>query len=236
MTYVFVLVGESCAYQYAHGVRSDNFGQENGHTVHCAFVDDSSWILIQGRYSGKVNFHKTWEEYKEGFGSVGGELWIGNDLLHELTGRGKWRLRVELKDRDQVRAHGVYMGFKVANENQRYKLSFDRFENGSSIGDGLSGDILFPNSSSNNAAFSTHDTDNDALPGYHCAAMFGAWWWNDCVVSKPFVILNSAYSRTIVPPPGNGLLWTLWRGDTHSLLETRLLIQEIGNTGSTKKP
>ncbi|CAI9602570.1 unnamed protein product, partial [Staurois parvus] len=40
------------------------------------------WTVIQHRKDGSVNFHRTWKEYREGFGSTSGEYWLGNEFVH----------------------------------------------------------------------------------------------------------------------------------------------------------
>lgn len=37
--------------------------------------------VIQKRFNGYVNFDRTWEEYKKGFGSVSEEYWLGRYLV-----------------------------------------------------------------------------------------------------------------------------------------------------------
>lgn len=36
--------------------------------------------VIQKRFNGLVDFDRTWEDYKRGFGSVSGEYWLGEYL------------------------------------------------------------------------------------------------------------------------------------------------------------
>lgn len=52
--------------------------------------------------NGTLNFNRTWAEYKEGFGILTGEFWLGNEILRNLTGgqadRKKWIIRMNLKD------------------------------------------------------------------------------------------------------------------------------------------
>ena len=46
-------------------------------TVWCEFNMEKGWTVIQKRYDGSVPFNRNWEDYKNGFGSTGGEHWLG---------------------------------------------------------------------------------------------------------------------------------------------------------------
>ncbi|XP_061190409.1 techylectin-5B-like [Saccostrea echinata] len=46
---------------------------------------DGGWTAIQKRVDGSVDFDRTWAECKIGFGKPEQEVWIGNDLIHQLT-------------------------------------------------------------------------------------------------------------------------------------------------------
>lgn len=54
------------------------------------------WTIIQRRRSGLVPFYQDWKQYKQGFGSIRGDFWLGNEHIHRLT-RQPTRLRVELE-------------------------------------------------------------------------------------------------------------------------------------------
>lgn len=77
------------------------------------------WTVVQNRHDGSLNFNRTWQEYREGFGSPQGEHWLGNAALHALTSTGQHQLRIELEDWHHQRRHATYNNFKVASETQR---------------------------------------------------------------------------------------------------------------------
>lgn len=54
------------------------------------------WTIIQRRKSGLVSFYRDWKQYKQGFGSIRGDFWLGNDHIHRLS-RRPTRLRVEMQ-------------------------------------------------------------------------------------------------------------------------------------------
>lgn len=54
------------------------------------------WTIIQRRKSGLVSFHRDWKQYRQGFGSIRGDFWLGNEHIHRLS-RRPTRLRVEME-------------------------------------------------------------------------------------------------------------------------------------------
>jgi len=44
------------------------------------------WILVQQNDGCDVEFFKrNWDSYRDGFGDVSGNYWIGNEHLHQMT-------------------------------------------------------------------------------------------------------------------------------------------------------
>lgn len=77
------------------------------------------WTVIQTRQDGLLDFNRTWQEYREGFGNPKGEHWLGNAVLHAITATGPHQLRIDLEDWYQQKRHATYSNFKVASESQR---------------------------------------------------------------------------------------------------------------------
>ena len=80
------------------------------------------WTVFQRRLNGSVDFFLDWKSYKNGFGNLGSEFWLGNDKLHRLTAAGDMKLRVDLEDFDGNIAYAEYTTFKVADEGDKYRL------------------------------------------------------------------------------------------------------------------
>ena len=85
-------------------------------------TEGGGWTVFQRRLDGSVDFYLGWESYKNGFGDLHGEFWLGNKNLHRLTAADDVILRVDLEDFDGNRAYAEYTTFKVADEADKYRL------------------------------------------------------------------------------------------------------------------
>ncbi|XP_069118726.1 uncharacterized protein [Argopecten irradians] len=127
---------------------------------------EGPWIVIQRKFSALVDFQRTWNEYKSGFGDLHGDFWIGNEFLHRVTSISRV-LRIELEFVDGSKGYAQYSTFKVAGEDQKYRLVVQDY----------SGDLVDKFSSADGSFFTTTDVDNDQSPGSNCADDFGGGWW-----------------------------------------------------------
>ncbi|GFR99519.1 tenascin-R [Elysia marginata] len=144
-------------------------------------TDGGGWIVIQRRYSGATNFYRDWTAYKQGFGSLYGEFWLGNDNIHALTNSGKYELRVDLKYNGKSR-FASYSSFSIDGENNNYVLRLGSY-------DGTAGDSFAYH---NGKPFSTHDRDNDGVLRNSAADYSGAWWYDNGYYSN----LNAKWELT----------------------------------------
>ena len=78
--------------------------------------------VFQRREDGSVDFYRGWNEYKNGFGNIAGEFWLGNKYLFEITQHGRFDLRVDLQDFDGESRFAKYNEFKILGENDKFKL------------------------------------------------------------------------------------------------------------------
>ncbi|XP_078659246.1 uncharacterized protein LOC144904280 isoform X3 [Branchiostoma floridae x Branchiostoma belcheri] len=184
--------------------------------VYCRMVDGAGYTVIQRRKDGSENFFRTWDDYKNGFGSPGNEQWLGNEKIHALTKRGLYKLHVDLADFQGNEGFAEYDLFYLAGEKDRYTLRLGRYSG--TAKDSLSYHANFP--------FSTKDRDNDGFWSNCAANDKGGWWYDGCYASN----LNGQWypeeSHTRHP---DGLVWwqwPYWDNNYHfSLRSTEMRIQ-----------
>lgn len=85
-------------------------------------VDNGGWIVIQARYNGKIDFSRSWLEYKQGFGNIAGEYWLGLDKIYELTSARLHELRIEMEDFSGAKKHAHYDLFSIASGEHGYAM------------------------------------------------------------------------------------------------------------------
>ena len=84
-------VKKSCAEFYKSGQRKSSVYKikPDGLGPFGVFCDQETagggWTVIQKRLDGSVNFKRGWKDYKNGFGNLNGEFWLGLDKMHRLT-------------------------------------------------------------------------------------------------------------------------------------------------------
>ncbi|KAI8510972.1 hypothetical protein Bbelb_118880 [Branchiostoma belcheri] len=171
-----------------------------------AFCDFSSpggpWTVIQRRQKTdadkQVDFFKTWDEYRTGFGNPEGEYWIGNHVLHQLTKHGDYELRVDLRMTDKIHAHAHYDMFRVKGKDSNYQLKLGEYT-------GTAGDALYVH---RDQPFSTKDREHDTLPTGNCASAYrGGWWYAKCFDAN----LNGDYSDDSEATLSS-VSWVPWQG------------------------
>nr|XP_058973604.1 angiopoietin-related protein 7-like isoform X2 [Pocillopora verrucosa] len=142
------------------------------------------WIVFQKRMDGSVDFNRTWNEYKHGFGNLVGEFWLGLDKINRLTqNKTKNMLRVDLGVTTRQTVHAEYEWFGIGNGTTDYRLYIGNMTNAT-----VSSDSLDPHKDLN---FGTWDRD----PANCTLKRGGGWWYGR---SSNFAVssnLNGIYPR-----------------------------------------
>ncbi|XP_071837403.1 uncharacterized protein [Apostichopus japonicus] len=144
----------------------------SGFEVYCE-MSSGGWTILQRRTSSSVNFYQNWNEYKNGFGILTGDHWIGNDKIYSLTKQTNtnYELLIEKTNTEGSTYHSRYSSFSISNEGDKYQLSLGDY-------DGNAGNNAMGANSGHR--FSTHDQDNDGSSTFDCAEKHrGGWWYAD---------------------------------------------------------
>ena len=125
------------------------------------------WIVIQrNRKNSRVSFDRNWREYKEGFGDLSEDFWAGLELMHTLTQRGQWEMRLDYQKEDKTWSYLHYNHFSVGSATEQYPLNLGGFTR-------VGSDWLLRHNKMN---FTTIDNDNDGHSN-NCAAIYNVGWW-----------------------------------------------------------
>ncbi|KAK3728148.1 hypothetical protein QZH41_019461, partial [Actinostola sp. cb2023] len=169
------------------------------------------WTVLQRRINGTVDFFKTWREYKNGFGSLEGEFWLGNDNFHRLAS-SPVELLIEMETFSGFYYYAKYDSFQIENESAKYKIHVSGYS-------GSAGDSL---TFHNGSMFSTKDQDNDPGTEHDCPnTLISAWWFNQCKQAD----LNTIYVSQESGTSTKGLKWHALLGKNKNLKSVEIKVR-----------
>jgi len=128
----FFSIGKNCAELYKSGQTISGVYtiDPDGSGAFDVFCDQTTagggWTVFQKRLDGSVDFYRSWADYKNGFGNLNGEFWLGLDKINRLT-KTKNRLRVDLEDTAGKTAYAEYDMFAVSSGKTKYQLSIGSY-------------------------------------------------------------------------------------------------------------
>ncbi|GFO06960.1 fibrinogen-related protein 2.2 [Plakobranchus ocellatus] len=199
-------MGDDVTKNYPHYVIMSHDGPKR--QILCdTHTDGGGWIVFQRRATGDVDFYRDWTSYREGFGSLTGDFWMGNEAIYNLTDARRATGDVDFyRDWTSYReGFGSLTGdFWMGNEAlynltdaDPYELRIDiRINNGQEVFarypdfriesesnkyrlqiGSYSGTAGDAMAYHNKMFFSTFDRDNDEASGSSCAVSHHAAWW-----------------------------------------------------------
>ena len=126
---------------------------------------------MQQNIDGSLYFNQSWETFKFGFGIRTCNYWLGNELIHQLTKDGQYKLRFDVQaEIDGKWYWAEYSTFVVDSEETKYYMNVSGYS-------GNAGDAMTRH---NPTTFTTFDSDNDEMH-LNCANnRGGGFWWKAC--------------------------------------------------------
>ena len=181
------------------------------------------WTVIQRRVSNAESFDRNWIDYKNGFGDLTANHWLGLDKIHDIVSKPNtvFELYIYLQSviPSDPTAFARYQSFSIDDEINKYALTIGTLDGSSTAGNSLT--------HHNGRQFSTPDQDNDSAPGTHCALNFNAGWWfgscHDSLLNGQYYV-NGLLANLDVP---DGIMWESWVGDTESLIGSIMAVRPV---------
>uniref|UniRef100_A0A8C8VNW7 Fibrinogen C-terminal domain-containing protein n=1 Tax=Pelusios castaneus TaxID=367368 RepID=A0A8C8VNW7_9SAUR len=146
--------------------------------VYCEMEKNDGWTVLQrNNVSEKTSWARTWSAYKEGFGNLERNHWLGNEFIHLLTRQNAFLVRFVLVDANGNKLHADYHSFELDSEKNGYALRLGDFSG--NIVDALT--IMYETGIHDNMKFSTIDKDQDRRVHSNCSLEHhGGWWYDNC--------------------------------------------------------
>ncbi|XP_048749630.2 angiopoietin-related protein 7-like isoform X3 [Ostrea edulis] len=152
-------------------------------------ISPGGWTVFQQRYLLDVDFNRNWSDYKNGFGYLHGDFWLGNEYLHLLTSSSAYITTMYLGVSNNAGKYW-YESFddvRFAAEDDGYRIYLRGQANGTAGDCSTRHTTVGKVGRMDDQKFSTFDRDNDLRPWQNCAtSRGGGWWFNNC----QFVFLN----------------------------------------------
>ena len=138
---------------------------------------DGQGLKRDASISPHVNFTRSWDEYKHGFGDLNTEFWYGLNNIHCLTTRQQVDLQILLYYTNGSKHVFTYKHFVVDGVDDKFTLHIGQPQQPAPGRDGMA--------HNNGRPFSTYDKDRDSWSGDNCAAnsgqgQGGGWWYGYC--------------------------------------------------------
>ncbi|CAL1284429.1 unnamed protein product [Larinioides sclopetarius] len=180
--------------------------------VYCDMeTDGGGWTVIQrrGQYGNGVDyFNKKWKDYKEGFGNLKKEFWIGNEKIYSITNQGQYAVRLEMEHENGKSAFTLYENFYIEDEGAKYKLHI-------SDGSGPGGDSI-----SNHDGWAFYTVDQSNKSGNDQSTRSGGWWRNGKGTSS----LNGL-NHYKTGKKDDGINWHAFGGPENSFKATEMKVR-----------
>lgn len=177
--------------QYINGIYTIDPDGEGSFDVFCNQTrGQGGWTVFQRKQSHSIDFNRNWTDYKNGFGNLSENFWLGLDKVHRLTRSDNYKLVVYWKKgKDSFHYH--FDQFEVESEEACYKVMVEG-----------SGSDWGPLKDSNGQSFATRDQDSNGHTGHMCVGKCGiGWWYNSsschCPLGHP---ISAAKGGMIIRP------------------------------------
>ncbi|XP_060658819.1 fibrinogen-like protein 1 [Drosophila nasuta] len=133
----------------------------------------AGWTVIQRRKHDGFNFNRTWSEYKDGFGNLRGEFFLGLEKIHLLTQSQPHELYIYIERFLNKTIYARYSKFVIGDEKEFYNLKELGNYSGNAF-DKMEGNWHEKISAADVQAFTSKNCDSLTFPDF----IQICYWWN----------------------------------------------------------
>ncbi|XP_013395233.1 angiopoietin-4-like, partial [Lingula anatina] len=84
---------------------------------------ERGWTVLMRRTGPELDFNRSWEAYKNGFGNIASDHWLGLEAFHRLTNQGDYSLMIEVRDMlTDSYFWNIHERFLIGSEGDQYLL------------------------------------------------------------------------------------------------------------------
>ncbi|XP_071101646.1 fibrinogen-like protein 1 [Haliotis cracherodii] len=156
--------------------------------VRCSMKNGGKTYMQWHEY-GSTHFNRSWQEYKDGFGDLNKDFWLGNEKIGYITNGRSHMLTFRTADiSTTVKRQRIYTQFNLSQDGL-YRMTYERTWGHGEDPDYNGGDCL---GDLKGQPFSTFDHDNDDST-LNCAQEHqSGFWFKNCTPCNP----NGVWSDT----------------------------------------
>ncbi|XP_005102687.1 angiopoietin-1-like [Aplysia californica] len=162
---------------------------------------------------GEVNFNRAWHDYEEGFFYDEANRWIGLRNINILCESMKNPMGVLETVYQSGTNRRRYNNFHDGNSSTNYILTVGKvdFSKNGDVGIGTTAKLANCLAMSNDAPFSTYDSENCDCQQRDCVSRAGApWWFKNCTIEcsplgRKYVNLPQPQAEDRILLPGHNL-------------------------------
>ncbi|XP_071118343.1 angiopoietin-related protein 1-like [Haliotis cracherodii] len=160
-----------------------------------------------------MNFNRSWDEYRYGFGHIHSSHWLGLEKIYYLTNSEPKQLLYEANNNKRLFTRQVTDLFRIGNHDSNYTVQIVRNEKGACMSETVG------------RSFSAFDRDNDDDVGGNCAAIFqSGWWFGSCTHCT--MMPGGVWNGSCPSCNPNGPM-TKPTGGTHDFINAEIFFRDI---------
>ncbi|XP_046330988.2 angiopoietin-2-like [Haliotis rufescens] len=161
-----------------------------------------------------IDFYRTWQEYRDGFGTPGGDFWLGLEKMKAISDKTPGRLIINMLYKKGQPTWGqiICHSFKLTDELDGFRLNFSHTAASKNPINDVITDLR-------GARFSTKDRDHDEDPAGSCSQKHhSGWWFRSCTLCNPNGQLKPIPNIATNPDD------IFWDGDKRGVKETYIAL------------